>query len=615
MRSVAGRHGDPAEPKLTPIRMQKRMGTLSRGGLRARHAPGRVFGALLAICSLAGLIAVPAAQATFHEISVREVFPGSAAQPQASYVELQMYEAGQHFVGGLGVTVYGSSGAVAGTFSFGSNLTGPSVSQQTILVGDSGVQAAFGVTPDLVDANFNLPASGAVCWAGSIDCVAWGGFSDMPPPVVGTPADSGGIPDGMAIRRTISKGSCTNLLDPADDTNDSAADFADATPAPVSYATKPSAESCIAPPQPPVAVIDTKPPSATNATSASFSFHSSPPGAEFECKLDAGSFADCDSGTATYAGPLSEASHTFQVRASNANGTGAAASYTWKVDLTAPAATITSHPVDPSPGATASFKYSSNETGSKFECQLAPLEASFTACNTQPKTYTKLADGEYEFEVRATDPAGNVQVSPTSFNWTVDNSLSDTTPPETTLLSKPPNPSSSSTASFTYSSNEPGSSFECKLDGAAFSSCPAAGITYTGLGNGSHAFQVRAIDPSANVDASPAGYTFDVVLPAPASPATPPVRPEAPPALPPQTVLSAKPPARTRDRTPSFRFRSSPGATFQCKLDGAAFKPCRSPFTTKTLSFARHTVKVRAVASGMADPTPASWAFKVVKGR
>jgi hypothetical protein len=597
--------------------MQKRMGTGSRGGARALRSRkrGRFVLPFFAVATCL-LTMAPAARATFHEISIREVFPGSAAHPQASYVEVQMYEAGQHFVGGHGVTLYNSTGGLIDTFSFGSSLTGPSSSQQTILIGDSGVGLAFGVTPDLVDSDFNVSASGgAACWAGSVDCVAWGDFDGVSPTAVGTPADKAGIPDGMAIRRSISQGSCSNRLDFADDTNDSATDFADAAPAPVSYAIVPNPPACTPPPPLPSAIIDTKPASATTATSATFAFHSEPLGAEFECKLDAGAFVDCDSGTITYAGPLSEASHTFQVRASNANGTGVSASHTWKVDLTAPSASITSHPVDPSPGGTASFKYSSNETGSKFECRLTPIEASFAACNTQPKVYSKLADGDYEFEVRAIDAAGNVQLSPASFPWTVDNSLADMTPPETSIGARPTDPSSSSTASFTYSSTEPGSTFECKLDGSPFAACDSSGVTYADLADGPHTFQVRAIDTSENVDTTPAGYSFSIVLPAPSLSLLAAASPAPSPALgPPRTVLGLKPAARSRDRTPTFRFRSSAGAVFQCKLDRSAFKPCRSPLTTKTLSFGRHTFKVRAVLGGVSDLTPASYAFRVVKG-
>ena len=203
---------------------------------------------LIGIALVAMLASAVPAQATFHLMSIRQVYPGSAAAPESSYVELQMYSAGEEMVGTHGVTLYNAAGAATGTFSFGSNLAAGSVNQQTILIGDTGVNAAFGVTPDLSNAAFNIPASGgAACWAETIDCVAWGNYSHAAPPTVGTPVDSGGIPDGMAIRRKITGGSCTNLLDSTDDTNNSASDFVDATPSPVSYATKPSPPACTPP--------------------------------------------------------------------------------------------------------------------------------------------------------------------------------------------------------------------------------------------------------------------------------------------------------------------------------------------------------------------------------
>jgi hypothetical protein len=84
----------------------------------------------------------------------------------------------------------------------------------------------------------------------------------------------------------------------------------------------------------------------------------------------------------------------------------------------------------------------------------------------------------------------------------------------------------------------------------------------------------------------------------------------------PETSFSSKPAIKTHDRTPTFRFASSqPGATFQCKLDGGPFKSCRSPFTPKALSYGGHTLQVRALASGLVDPSPATFKFKVLKSR
>lgn len=416
----------------------------------------------------------------------------------------------------------------------------------------------------------------------------------------------------MALRRTIVRGSCANRLDLGDDTDDSAEDFALQTPHPRNNASPiEEGTSCVSP-QLPVATIDSGPASFTQVTNAAFTFHSTPVGASFECRLDAGTYADCNAGGITYPGPLGEGSHSFRVRAENVNGIGSPDIHAWTVDTTPPVAEIKSQPKDPSPGNSAAFTYSSNEPGSSFECSLDSGGGdSFITCNPTGKSYTGLANGEYTFKVRATDDAGN-QGTPDSYIWDVDNSLVDDTPPQTTIVSKPPDPSESPTASFTYESNEPGSSFECKLDGSEFAACAPAGIAYTGLTGGPHTFQVRARDASGNLDPSPAGHSWAIAVLAVGEPSLFPLAAPAP-ALP-QTTVTAKPRATTRDRTPTFRFRSDvPDATFQCKLDRSAFRSCPSPFTTKRLAFGGHGLEVRAVAGGAVDPSPARSNFRVVK--
>jgi hypothetical protein len=588
---------------------------VGKPGTRPSRSNVLVRGRLLAgalLASLALLVAATPALATFHLIYIGEVYPGSAAHPQSSFVELQMYDSEEHFVGGRSVTLRGPTGASIGTFKFPSSMPGPSSNQQTILVGDDGVEAAFGVKPDFISAAFNIPAAGgAACWEG-LDCVSWGNFTGATSPTSGAPA--GAMPDGSGLRRVITGGTCSNLLDLQDDTNDSDRDFVPAAPTPQSYATKPSPASCTPPAPTPVTTINTKPATATTSTSASFTFSSNPAASDFECRLDAGAYVDCDSGSIAYAGPLAEGLHSFRVRGSNANGTGAPAVHGWQVDLTAPVASITSHPADPSSGKSASFRYASSETNSKFECRLKPLESAFTLCSTQPKVYLALADGEYEFEVRAIDAAGNLQSSATTFPWTVDNSLEDKAPPETTIVGRPPDPSTSPVASFTYTASEPGSTFQCKFDGGSFSSCPAAGVSYSGIADGPHTFQVRATDASGNADPSPAGYSFSVFLAAPAMVGLGPSPLPTPRSSKPNTTI-AKASPKTRDRTPTFRFGSrQAGVKFQCKIDRGPFVACRSPFTTKKLGFGKHVFQVRAVAGKASDPTPAKVSFKVVKG-
>jgi hypothetical protein len=83
----------------------------------------------------------------------------------------------------------------------------------------------------------------------------------------------------------------------------------------------------------------------------------------------------------------------------------------------------------------------------------------------------------------------------------------DTTPPDTTITAGPSGTVTSTTAQFSFTSNEPGS-FECRLDGqSVFTACTSP-VSYTGLAAGSHTFSVRATDIAGNVDATPATRTW-----------------------------------------------------------------------------------------------------------
>ncbi|HWP33850.1 MAG TPA: hypothetical protein VNL97_08895, partial [Solirubrobacterales bacterium] len=87
-------------------------------------------------------------------------------------------------------------------------------------------------------------------------------------------------------------------------------------------------------------------------------------------------------------------------------------------------------------------------------------------------------------------------------------------PPETTISGGPkgvvvPN------MQFSFTATEPGSSFECSLDGAAYSACTSP-KTYQGLGEGLHTFRVRATG-AGGVDQTPAERGFQVVTAAKAT--------------------------------------------------------------------------------------------------
>lgn len=567
--------------------------------------------ALIPILGLVlGLVAAVPAQATFHLISVREVYPGPG--DGSGFVMLQMYEADQNELASHILTVYDADGQLIHTSTFAEGVPNAE-NQSTVLIGEENVGTLLRVAPDLVDPELNLSrAGGAVCWNSDgtpADCVSWGSFDgdQLLSSSAGTPVAPAGLGQSQAILRKITPG-CLTLLEPGDDTNDSATDFEvlENSPNPRNNARPPFEKTC--PGTPPDTAIDEHPDPRTNSRTAEFTY-GSPTATKFSCRLDAAAFAECPATGRTVTN-VADGTHTFQVRGENASGPDPTpASFTWTVDTVAPTTTIDTHPVDPSPGQTAAFTFHASEATLKFECSLATGGGAdaFSAC-TSPKTFNDLADGTYTFKVRATDLAGNAQVTPTQFTWRVDNVVADTTPPETTITTKPPDPSTSATAAFAYASNEPGSSFECALDGAAFAPCAATGVTFNGLANGPHTFLVRAIDPSKNVDQSPAAYTFSVAVEQKPPPEEPPVAP--------QTSLIGKPLKRTSDRTPTFRFRANlPGASFMCAVDRGRFKTCRSPFTTPSLRPGRHTFMVKAVDKGQADPTPVKVSFQVLKKR
>jgi hypothetical protein len=349
----------------------------------------------------------------------------------------------------------------------------------------------------------------------------------------------------------------------------------------------------------PVASIESGPDPLTNRTAASFVFGADED-AGFECKLDAGEWVACSSPQAYGAGPgeapLADGDHVFRVRATDASGNvGADDSHSWTVDTVAPDTTIIKAPSDPSTDRASSFEFSASEAAD-FECKLDAGD--WTAC-TSPHGYTGLADGEHTFQVRGTDTAGN-QGGAASYTWTIATTAPDTTAPDTTITATPAALSNSTSATFGFAGSDdvsPQSAivFQCRLDSqapGAFAACSSP-RNYSGLSQGSHTFEVRATDAAGNTDATPASYTWTVDTVAP------------------QATITSGPSGLTNDSTPTFGFSSEAGASFQCRVDTAAFAACSSPHTTGALSDGAHTFEVRVTDAAGNTGAAASRAFTV----
>ncbi len=270
-------------------------------------------GVALALAGMATLAVAAPAQASFHLMSIREVSPNPAG-PDTAYIELQMYAAGQNFVNGHSLTTYTSTGSVLSTTTFSANVPNGE-NQRTILIGDTLTAGS----PDLVympfaDALMLYGPGGAACWD-IVDCVSWGNFSGagaLPSPT-GTPAPA--IPNGQALVRSIAPG-CATLLESADDTNNSSADFALGTPSPRNNSVAPTEHACTGGGNQngaPDTTITKGPESPTSKTKAKFKFKSTIAGSTFECKLDKDDFEGCKS-PAKYK-HLDQGKHKFKVRA------------------------------------------------------------------------------------------------------------------------------------------------------------------------------------------------------------------------------------------------------------------------------------------------------------
>ena len=256
----------------------------------------------------------------------------------------------------------------------------------------------------------------------------------------------------------------------------------------------------------PNTVLDSAPAAATQDTTPTFAFSSPEAGSTFQVRVDGGSWTSETSPLTL--GPLAENTYTFEVRATDVAGNVDAtpASFTFTVDTTPANTTITSSPPTASSSTSASFSFTASDAGPGFECSIDG--GAFTDCSS-PKSYAGLSEAAHTFAVRAEDAAGNLDPTPATHAWTVDQ-----TAPDTSFLSTPANPSANPTPTFGVGSTETPSTFECDLDGGGWAACSTP-FTTPSLADGSHTLKARATDAAGNTDASEVTFTWLVDATAP----------------------------------------------------------------------------------------------------
>ena len=233
-----------------------------------------------------------------------------------------------------------------------------------------------------------------------------------------------------------------------------------------------------------------------------------------------------------------------------------------------------------------------------------------TACSSREASFA-LSDGEYTFKVQATNQAGNVQAIPTSYSWTAKEPVPDTTPrPLTSLASHPPQSERKPLGGVYIVIERAGINLRMQArwrrlhllwdqpEPPTMDSCRTPYVFV----------EVQAKDPNGNVDPI-AGRIQLHGGPLGASTKD---RPQSP--LTRRSRLNHR--ARPSHGTPTI---SSSRRRLPAQATRASWTPSRSSRAGRRSRqspspFGRHTLKIKASVGGIADPSPATVSFKVVRG-
>jgi hypothetical protein len=247
------------------------------------------------------------------------------------------------------------------------------------------------------------------------------------------------------------------------------------------------------------------------------------------------------------------------------------AAYNWVVDALPPTITITNANLLPllSNSTLINFEFVSSKAGSTYSCR---IDSGVAASCSSPKSYVGLLEGSHHFEVSAIDSLGNVSGAPAVFDWVID-----ATSPLTTITSVIPIApiSNLNTKSISFSANE-SATFQCAIDNGGFQPCSSP-IQLSGVSEGNHWFDVKAVDTAGNVGPS-VSYSWLTDYTAP------------------QIAMGNIIPALglTNSKNMSIEFAANENANFFCSIDGAAEAACSSPFANIFSTDGAHQIDVVA---------------------
>lgn len=331
--------------------------------------------------------------------------------------------------------------------------------------------------------------------------------------------------------------------------------------------------------------IDSAPAALSPVRSASFTFSGAPAGATYQCRRNGGTPVNC---TSPYSTPsnLTDGPHKFEVRFVHQGTPGAWGEYNWVVSATQPpAATIDSVPVGLIDSDSATIEFSGSAAGG-FQCSLN--SAGYSTCSS-PLNLTSLPQGANTISIRQRNDAG-LPGPAVSRSWSVD-SIAPAAPD---MSGAPTGLTRLRTASIEFA-GESGAGFECSVDGGAYSPCASPG-SLSSLADGAHDFRVRQTDLAGNTGpAAQATWTVD---------GTPPPAP----------TLSDAPTGTVRSTSASVALAGESGGSFECRLNGGAWTPCTSPWSSSSLGQGAQNLEARQTdaAGNVGAIAAANWSVDTV---
>ncbi|OHD70883.1 MAG: hypothetical protein A2W19_08075 [Spirochaetes bacterium RBG_16_49_21] len=333
----------------------------------------------------------------------------------------------------------------------------------------------------------------------------------------------------------------------------------------------------------PTAIFNSTPQNPSNNVNPTFTVGGTQV-ATFRYKLDSGVWSGLNPQTSpiNLMSGLAEGGHTLSIvgrdLAGNEQPLGSPTSYTWNIDTTAPVATLSGTPANP----TNSQSINVTIGGVDVQAYMYKLDSESWSAEIPRATLISrsgLGEGSHTLYVVGKDSAGNWQGfgTATTHAWTID-----LTPPTAILNNIPPDPTNQTSIDVIVAGTDV-VYYKYKLDSGAWSAeiGVASHIQLSSLSEGSHTLSVIGRDPAGNWQATGSAtiHTWEIDLTVPTA------------------LLSNTPPNPTNSRTTNITVSGTDVVSYRYRIDGGGWSAetaVASHIQLSGLSEASHTLEVIA---------------------